>query len=77
MGRKLEDLAHEALQLDAASRAALARQLLESLETPTPEEHEKLWVEESLRRYAELRDGRTTRVEAEEVFDRIADRPKR
>ena len=74
MERKLEDLAREALELAPESRAALAKRLLDSLESPEPEEHERLWVEESARRYEDLRLGRARAVAAEEVFAKLAAR---
>lgn len=74
MGRKLEDLAREAMELTPDARAALAKRLLDSLDAPTAEEHEKLWVEESARRYEDLRGGRARAVAAEEVFAKLAAR---
>ena len=58
MNRKLEDIAAEALQLAFESRAALAKRLLESLDGLSPEENERLWVEEAARRYQQLKDAR-------------------
>ena len=74
MGRKLEDLAKEALELTSESRAALAKQLLDSLEYLGPGEHERLWVEESAKRYEDLRSGRARGIPAEEVFAKLAAR---
>jgi putative addiction module component (TIGR02574 family) len=76
MGRKLEDLAQEAMELAPESRAALAKRLLDSLESPDPEEHERLWVEESARRYDDLRAGRARAIPAEEVFAKLAVRSR-
>ena len=76
MGRKLEDLAQEAMELPPESRAALAKRLLDSLESPDPEEHERLWVEESARRYDDLRAGRARAIPAEEVFAKLAVRSR-
>jgi len=50
MARKLEEIAAEAMELTSDARAALAKWLLDSLENISPEEHEKLWVEEAARR---------------------------
>ncbi len=74
MARKLEDLAREAMELKPESRAALAKRLLESLETPDAAEHEKLWVEESARRYEDLLAGRAKAVPSEEVFAKLTAR---
>jgi putative addiction module component (TIGR02574 family) len=76
MGRKLEDLAQEAMELVPESRAALAKRLLDSLESPEPDEHERLWVEESARRYDDLRAGRARAIPAEEVFAKLAVRSR-
>jgi len=76
MERKLEDLAREAMELAPGARAALAKRLLDSLESPDPEEHERLWVEESARRYEDLRAGRARVVAAEEVFAKLEARAR-
>ncbi|PYQ33351.1 MAG: addiction module antitoxin RelB [Acidobacteria bacterium] len=54
--------------------AALAKRLLDSLENISPEEHEKLWVEEAARRYEELKSGTARGMPAEEVFAKLARR---
>jgi putative addiction module component (TIGR02574 family) len=77
MERKLEDLAREAMELTPEARAALAKRLLDSLETPDPDEHERLWVEESARRYEDLRAGRAQSIAADEVFAKLAARGRR
>ncbi len=74
MRRMLEDLAREAMELTAEWRAALAKRLLDSLESPDPDEHERLWVEESARRYEDPRAGRARAIPAEEVFGKLAAR---
>jgi putative addiction module component (TIGR02574 family) len=74
MGRELEDITREAMELTPESRAALARRLLDSLESLPPIEHERLWVIESARRYEELIAGKSRTVPAHEVFSKIADR---
>jgi len=45
-----DELEAEALKLHPKVRARLARKLLESLETLTDEENERLWAEEADRR---------------------------
>lgn len=62
-----------ALGLDIEDRAALARELLLSLETPTeeeptPEENERLWLGVAERRLEELRSGAVKGVPGEEVM---------
>lgn len=68
MGRKLEEIASEALGLGVESRAALAKRLLDSLDDLTLAEPERLWAAEAARRYQELKSGTAKGVAAEEVF---------
>jgi putative addiction module component (TIGR02574 family) len=58
----------EALGLTPANRAKLAHELLESLDTLSPEEIDELWLDEAERRLKELDDGRVQLVPAEEVY---------
>ncbi len=76
MGRRIEELAREALELDAVSRAELARTLVDSLEDLPEEELDRLWGEEAERRYDEFLAGRVHAYPAEEVFARIRARKK-
>lgn len=46
------------LKLDLQSRAQLAGKLLKSLDTPSQAENERLWAEEALRRYKEMKTGK-------------------
>ncbi|HEY0157460.1 MAG TPA: addiction module protein [Thermoanaerobaculia bacterium] len=77
MERTLEEITSEVLQMSVESRAALAKRLLDSLDELTPEENERLWVEEAARRYRQLKDGTATSVPSEEVFARLDVRPRR
>ncbi|HEV8614833.1 MAG TPA: addiction module protein [Methylomirabilota bacterium] len=49
----IDEIEAEALKLDPQARARLATKLLESLETLSDEENERLWAEEADRRDAE------------------------
>ena len=49
----IEEIEAEALKLDPKARARLAARLLESLETLSDEENERLWAEEADRRDAD------------------------
>ena len=49
----LDDIEAEVLKLDPQARARLAKRLLESLETLSNEENERLWAEEADRRDAD------------------------
>ncbi len=77
MDRKLEELAEEALQLGAESRAALAKTLLDSLDELSPEEHQRLWVEEAESRYQALRAGEIIASPSDEIFNRLEARTRR
>lgn len=57
----------DALNLDVGDRAALAQELLTSLEQLSEEEAERLWAQEAQRRLEEYRAGRAKAVAAEEV----------
>ena len=48
-----DDIEAEALKLNPQARARLAKRLLESLETLSAEENERLWAEEADRRDAD------------------------
>ena len=58
----------EALRLKATDRASMARELLNSLETLSEAELEQLWVEEALRRSAEIDAGIVETIPADEVL---------
>ena len=47
---RIDEIEAEALRLDPQARARLARRLLESLESLSAEENERLWAEEADRR---------------------------
>jgi len=49
----IDEIEAEVLKLDPKIRARLARKLLESLETLSDEENERLWAEETHRRDAD------------------------
>jgi hypothetical protein len=76
MSRTIEELEVELLQLDANARAALAKTLLDSLETLSEAEYDRLWSEEAEVRYADFLAGNTTAVDGDEVFARARARNK-
>ena len=53
-----EEIEAEALKLEPKARARLAERLLESLETLSDKENERLWAEEAERRDAEWQSSR-------------------
>lgn len=74
--RTIEEIEAELLQLDLASRATLAKSLLDSLETLSEEEYDRLWAEEAEARYADFKAGRTKAVDGDEVFARARARAR-
>jgi putative addiction module component (TIGR02574 family) len=71
MGRKLEDLATEALELGRESRAALAKRLLDSLDEPSADEVGEAWINEAQRRCEELKTGKARTIPSDEVFAKL------
>ncbi len=68
--KDIHDLESELLQLAPATRTALARRLLASLDDLSDEEYERLWAEEAEARYADFLAGRTTAIDGDDVFAR-------
>ena len=64
----IDELKREALQLDAATRAELARDLLVSLDDLSEAEVERLWLEEAVRRDEEMASGNGKPIPMDEVF---------
>jgi len=64
----VDELMREALRLKATDRASMAHELLNSLETLSEAEIEQLWVEEALRRSAEIDAGIVEAIPADEVI---------
>jgi hypothetical protein len=64
----LQELETEALKLSPDLRARLAEKLLQSLESLSDAENERLWAEEALRRHDELERGAAAVRAAEDVF---------
>lgn len=64
----LATLSAAALALDPRSRAALAHQLIESLDQLTPAENESLWAEVAGDRLAELRAGKLEAIPGDQVL---------
>lgn len=60
----LDELKTAILQQGPEIRAELARLLLDSLESLSPEENERLWAEEAQRRDAALDRGRLEEIPA-------------
>ena len=71
MALTLEQLAEEAMKLPAESRAVLADQIVESLDLAEPDELQRLWMAEALRRRDEVRSGHVKPVPGEEVLAEV------
>jgi hypothetical protein len=63
-----EEIEAEALKLDASARARLAKKLLESLETLSEQENERLWAEEADRRDADWDASSNSNRSADDVL---------
>ena len=63
----LAEVLKTALGLGVKDRAALAEELLASLEELSPEDADHLWAEEAERRLEALRAGKARTIPAEEV----------
>ena len=66
----IDDLRREALALDLAERARLARELLRSLDDLSESEIEQLWLDEAERRRQEVVSGA---VETVAMADALAE----
>lgn len=69
--RTIDDIEAEVLQLGERERARLAHQLLVSLEPARGESFEEEWIEEALRRDAQIESGKVIEEPAEEVLRSI------
>lgn len=69
-----EQVLELALKLSLEERAQVARELLVSVEDPTPEENERLWAEVIGRRVEELRSGRVKGIPWDEVMHDVKSR---
>jgi len=67
----LEQLAEEAMQLPAASRALLADKIVESLDFSQPDEILTVSAPESLRRRDEVRSGKVKAIPGEQVIAEV------
>ena len=68
------DVIKEALSLPAEMRLKLIEKLIDSLNLPTKESIDKLWIEEVERRVAEIESGEVELISGEKVMDNISKR---
>jgi putative addiction module component (TIGR02574 family) len=71
MSQPIEKLESDLLKLDHRVRARLAHALLKSLDSLSPEENERLWLEEAERRAAEMRADPGMGIPVEQVVAEI------
>ena len=71
MSLTLDQLAEEAMQLPAASRALLAERLVESLDFAETGEIQKQWAAEAIRRRDEVRSGKVRPIPGEQVMAEV------
>lgn len=67
----LDQLAEEAMQLPASSRALLAERMVESLDAGERDEVERAWAAEAVRRRDEVRSGRVQPIPGEQVLAEV------
>ncbi len=71
---KLEE---KILSLPCEDRIYLVEKLLKSLNSPSREEVDKVWAEESERRIDEIESGKVQTIPGEQVFQEIRKRIKK
>lgn len=71
MSLTLDQITEEALKLPADAKASLADKLVESLELEEPDDIQRLWTAEALRRRDEIRSGRVSPVPGKEVIEEV------
>jgi putative addiction module component (TIGR02574 family) len=66
----LDEILQKALSLDVDGRAVLAERLLQSLDSLSDVEADRLWADESERRLQDFRAGKASSTPASIVFDK-------
>jgi len=77
MATTFEQLAKQAMDLPAESRARLADLLVESLDAEELGQIDRLWIEEARRRRDEVRSGRVETIPGEEGLRKVRDALRR
>ncbi len=72
MGKNSQAILEEALMLPSNERAAVAEQLIQSLDPIQETEVEQAWQQEIHRRLTDIENGETTTIPWEEVQARLA-----
>ena len=76
MSTRFDDIEKQARSLPPEEKAALARVLIEDLDTSADKNVERVWIEEAQRRYAAYLKGDLEALSGEEVMDRARSRLK-
>jgi len=71
MSLTLDQVTEEALKLSPESRALLADKLVASLDQEEPDEIQRLWSSEAIRRRDEIRAGLVQTISGEEVIEEV------
>ncbi len=71
MGKSSQAILEEALKLPSNERAAVAEQLIQSLDPIQETEVEEAWQQEIQRRLTEMENGEATTIPWEEVQNRL------
>ncbi|MBI4325381.1 MAG: addiction module protein [Chloroflexi bacterium] len=71
MSLTLDQLAAEAMHLPTASRVLLAERIVESLDLTDPDEMQRIWAAEAVRRRDEVRSGRVQPIPGEQVMAEV------
>ena len=71
MAMSVEEITAQAIKLEPSARAALADKLIESLESEEPDEIQRLWSAEALRRRDEIRSGQVKAIPGDEVVQEV------
>ena len=71
MAMSVDEITEEAIKLEPLARAALADKLIESLESEEPDEIQRLWAVEAIRRRDEVRAGTVQPVPGEQGLEEV------
>ncbi len=71
MSLTLDQITEEAMKLSPDSKALLADKLVESLDLEAPDEIQRIWSAEAIRRRDEIRSGRVAPIPGEEVLEEV------
>lgn len=67
-------LKRELQSLSIRSKSTLSKKLIRSIDEPTPEELEKLWIEEAVSRIEAAENGLVKLIPYEEIKRKVAQR---